>query len=100
MANELSLGGNRSGDTVRKRPRGHKRDHTANFSFHERQQLRNPGQANNDLAIFQAREEVARRYPSIYASSDDVTAAVLDNTISPDHLELLVDLRKQYLSQL
>jgi len=97
---DLTLGGNHSGDSMRKRPRGHKRDHVANFSYQERQQLRNPGQANNDLAIFQARNEVARRYPGVYSCVDDVTAAVLNNTISPEHLDLLITLRQQYLSEL
>lgn len=90
---------NHSGETTRKRSHGHKEESRAHFSFEEKRFLRDQGQANNDFIIFLARSEVASHYPELYGSADDVTSAVLNGTIPKDHLDLLVQLRNQFLSE-
>jgi hypothetical protein len=94
---QVGAGGNASGQTVRKRKR--KKDRCAQIPPDERRQLRDSGQARNDYAIFRARADIAERYPRKYHNADDVTAAVLNNTIPKAHLSLLLQLREKYLSE-
>jgi hypothetical protein len=94
--NLVNLGSNHSGDSTKRRPRGKKKEGTASFSFLERQQLRNPGQAKLDMAIFLARDAIAERFPRMFRNGDAVAAAIVSGTAGPRLNSLYHALRQQF----
>ena len=55
----------------------HNRAQRPNIPSDEMHLLRQPGNARRDIAIFQARDEIAKRYPAKFADGDAVREAIV-----------------------